>query len=191
MERLPCPRVRRDYPRIASGWLDNRSTIRNKLGLGLDGLLPLDQAIHVAAQVGELRQLLRCDLVTGEWQIDGDDLLHPRRSMRQHDDPIRQIDGLVDVMRHEEDRDAELLAHPQDEVLEVAPGLRVDRGEGLVHQQHRGLVRERSGDCDTLLHPPRELPWVVIDEAREPDCVERLLDELRSLSLPELLVPER
>ena len=111
------------------------------------------------AQVRELGELLRRDLVARAWQVDGDDLLHLRRGVRQDDDPVREVDRLVDVVGDEEDRDPELLADAQHEVLEVAPGLRVDGGEWLVHQQDRWLVGERARDRDALLHPTRELPW--------------------------------
>ncbi len=77
------------------------------------------------------------------------------------------------------------------EVLEVAAGLRVDRGERLVHQQDRRLVGERAGDRDPLLHPAGELPRVAVHEPDEPDGAERLLDQGGALPLRELLVAQR
>jgi hypothetical protein len=103
--------------------------------------------------------------------------------VRQDDDAVCHVHGLVDVVRDEEDRDAVLLLHPQDEILEVSARLRVDGGERLVHQQDRRLVGERAGDRDTLLHAPGELPRIVVDEARQPDRLERLLDERGALAL--------
>ena len=47
-----------------------------------------------------------------------------------------------------------------DQVLEVGPGLRVDRRERLVHEQHPRLVRDRAGDRHPLLHAAGELPRV-------------------------------
>ena len=58
-------------------------------------------------EVRELRQLLRLDLVAGRGQIDRHDLLHLGGRMREDDDPVGQVDGLVDVVRDEEDRDPE------------------------------------------------------------------------------------
>ena len=75
-------------------------------------------------------------------------------------------------MRHEQDRDPELVAHAEDEVLEIAARLGVDGREGLVHQQDQGLVGEGTRDRDALLHPSRELPGIVVDEAREADGLE-------------------
>src|SRR5918992_1342509 len=185
---------RRDYRRISSGWLDARPSIRNKGGfwlLHLAPLLALDQPIDVAAKVRELGQLLRGDLVTRDREVDRDDLLHLGRRRSQDDHPIRQVDGFVDVMRHEEDRDPELLPHLQDQVLEITASLCVHRRERLVHEEHRRLVRECACDRDALLHAAGELPRVVVDEAREPHRLQRLLHELPPLALAEPLVPKR
>ena len=91
----------------------------------------------------------------------------------EHDDAVGEIDRLVDVVRHEENRHVELLTDLQHQVLEVAAGLGVHRRERLVHQQDRGLVRERARDRDALLHPAGELPGVVVEEARQADRLER------------------
>jgi hypothetical protein len=64
-------------------------------------------------------------------------------------------------MGDEHDRHAEPLAHPQDEVFELEPGLRVHRGERLVHQQQVGPVREGARDRDPLLHAAGQLPRVL------------------------------
>src|SRR5437763_15636505 len=106
--------------------------------------------------------------------------------MRQDDDAVGEIYRLVDVVRHEEDRDAVLIAYLEDHILEITACLRVDRRERLVHQQDRRLVRECTCDRDALLHPARELPRVMIDEARQADRFERLLGELTALLSREL-----
>ena len=49
---------------------------------------------------------------------------------------------------------------PEHEVLEVGAGLRVDRGERLVHEQDLGLVGEGPRDRHALLHPAGELPRI-------------------------------
>ena len=101
------------------------------------------------------------DLVTRTRQRHLHHLADRSRRRGQHDDPVSQVDRLVDVVRHEDDRDAELVAHPQDEVFELEPGLRVHRGERLVHQQQVRPVRERPGDR----HP---LPFAAAQLGREP-----------------------
>ena len=75
------------------------------------------------AEVHELRQLLRRKLVTRPRQVDRDHLLDLGRRVRQDDDPVREVDGLVDVVSDEQDRDPELLAHREHEILEVTAGL--------------------------------------------------------------------
>ena len=168
------PALRRALRRL--GDLRRREPIR------LCRQLAPDQAVDVRAEVGELRLLLRGDLIARERDPDRQDLAHGRRRVREHDDPVGEVDGLVDVVRDEEDRDPVLLAHAEHEVLEVASCLCVDRCERLVHQQDQRLVCECAGDRDALLHPAGQLPRVVVDEAGEPDRLERLLDERRPLA---------
>ena len=62
-----------------------------------------------------------------------------------------------------------VVAHLQDQVLQVRARLRVDRRERLVHQQDLRLVGERAGDRDALLHAARELPRVAVAEVRQAD----------------------
>ena len=77
---------------------------------------------------------------------------------------------------------AEVVADLQDEVLEVGAGLRVDRGERLVHEQQLGLVGQRAGDGDALLHAAGELPRVAVADVGQPDRRERLLDPRLALA---------
>ena len=154
-------------------------------------LVALDQPVDVRAQVREVGQLLGRDLVSHGRQLDRHDLLDLRRRVREHDDAVREIDGFVDVVRHEEDRDPEVLAHLEDEIFEVATRLGVHGRERLVHEQDRRLVREGARDRDALLHSAGQLPRIVVDEARQADGGERLLDEPRPLGLRELLVAQR
>src|SRR4051812_29496845 len=78
--------------------------------------LPLDQPVHVRAQVHELGQLLRGDLVARPAEVDPHDLLHFGGRVREHDHPVGEVDRLVDVVGDEQDRDAVLLAHAQHKV---------------------------------------------------------------------------
>ena len=153
------------------------------------GLLALDLPIHVRAKVRELRQLLRRDLVARAWEIDLHDLLHLGGRVREDDDPVGEVDGLVDVVSDEEDRDPVLLTDAKRQVLEIAARLRVDRRERLVHEQDRGLVGERARDRDPLLHPAGELPRVAIPEARpgRPPPATRCDEALAAPSAPSFL----
>jgi hypothetical protein len=130
----------------------------------------------VLAVAGEGLVGLRADLVPGPRQRDVHDLGHHAGRAGQHRHPVREVDRLVDVVGDEHDRHAEPLAHPQDEVLELEPGLRVHRGERLVHQQQIGLVGEGARDRDPLLHPAGQLPRVLSAHVGEPDRGQRLAD---------------
>src|SRR6478672_24512 len=129
-----------DYGASDVRLLDACSTYRNGPLHVFDVLLALDQPVDVRPEPRELRQLLRGDLVTRLRQGDRDHLLHLGRCMGQRHDPVGEVDRLVDVVCDEEDGDPELVADLQDEVLEVAAGLGVDRRERLVHQEDLRLV---------------------------------------------------
>ena len=53
-------------------------------------------------------------------------------------------------------------------------GLRVERGERLVHQQDFRIDGERAGEIDALAHAAGELARVIVLEAFEPDELEQL-----------------
>src|SRR5262245_41303052 len=108
-----------DYGTSGVGLLDSCPTRRNnsfRLGSldcrggndALDVLLALDQPVDVRAELREVRQRLRRDLVTGPREADRDQLLDLGRRMREDDHPVREVDRLVDVVGDEEDRDTEL-----------------------------------------------------------------------------------
>jgi len=60
-------------------------------------------------------------------------------------------------------------------------GLRVERGERLVHQQHGRIRYQSACDRGALLHPARNLTWIVVAKAREADEPERFIDARRIL----------
>ena len=72
--------------------------------------------------------------------------------MREHDDAVCEVHGLVDVVGNEEDRDPVVLAHLEDEILEVVARLGIDGRKRLVHEQDGGLIREGPRDGNALLH---------------------------------------
>ncbi len=61
-------------------------------------------------------------------------------------------------------------------LLQDFAGLRVERGERLVHQQHRRVHRQRPHQADALLHAAGELIGIVLLEAGEPDQLEIVRD---------------
>ena len=73
------------------------------------------------------------------------------------DDVVRYLVGVLDEPR------------ARDQVFEIGAGLRVDCGEGLIHQEHLGAIGDSPGDSDALLHAAGELPGQLLLKPFEPD----------------------
>lgn len=74
-----------------------------------------------------------------------------------HCDPVAEVHRLVEVVGDEDDRLAELLLDLDELLLHLAADQRVERREGLVHEQDVGVGGERTGEPDALTHPAGEL----------------------------------
>ena len=66
------------------------------------------------------------------------DPLHTSGPVRHHQDTVRQLHRLGDVVRDEQRRLTEFLLYLQNLITKEKPGLLVERGEGLVHQRSFG-----------------------------------------------------
>ena len=89
--------------------------------------------------------------------------------MRRHDDyPVREVKRLVDAVRDEDDSLSVLLPYSQQLALEQHARVSVEGSEGLVHQQHLGVVRERAGYSGALAHPARKFVRLRVRELFEP-----------------------
>ena len=121
----------------------------------------LDLFVDVGAQPGELHVGAGVQLVAETVPAGRGSSTVPAPTVGETSTSTRwlpQVDRLVDVVGDEQDGDAERCHSVADQVLQVGPGLCVDGGERLVHQQHARLVGERAGDRDALLHAAGELP---------------------------------
>src|SRR5438309_105252 len=58
-------------------------------------------------------------------------------------------------------------------VLQAGPGVSVERTEWLVHQQHSGMVSERPGQRDALLHAARQFLGIEVLVALEADHIDQ------------------
>ena len=116
-----------------------------------------------------------------------DDLLDAPRPGAHHVDRVAEVDGLVDVVRDEDDRAPVLLPDLGQEPLRARPGEGVERAERLVHEQHVGVVGERAGDGDALLHPARELARVGAGELGEAHLLEQRVGDPPPLVLRDVL----
>ena len=81
--------------------------------------------------------------------------------------------GLVHVVRADQDGHA-VFGEPVDLVPELAPGLRVDAGGGLVEQQQLGLVQDGRGQRQALLPAARERAGELVLAVGEAQPLERL-----------------
>ena len=75
---------------------------------------------------------------------------------------VAHLDGLVDVVGHEQDGLGEVLLEPQELVLEAVADDRVDRPERLVHEHDRRVRGEGPGDAHALALAARELVRVAV-----------------------------
>jgi hypothetical protein len=87
------------------------------------------------------------------------------RGRVHHGDPVRQRERLGLVVRHVDERDADLLLQVDELDLHVLAQLRVERGERLVEQQHRRVRDQRPRDGDALLLAAGELVRIALAEA--------------------------
>ena len=127
-----------------------------------------DQPGHFGAQPDELRQFPGGDLVPGRGQVHRQVRADAPWTRGEHDHPVADVDALVDVVGYQQDGDVPLPAHPEHQVLQVLPGLRVHRAERLVHQEQHGIGGKRAGDRDPLLHAAGQLARVLVAEPPHP-----------------------
>ena len=99
-----------------------------------------------------------------------------------HRDPMRQRERFGLVVRHVDERDADLLLQIDELDLHVLAELRVERRERLVQQQHRRMGDQRPRDRHALLLPARKLVRVALAEAGQPHVRERLGQLARNLA---------
>ena len=83
---------------------------------------------------------------------------------------------LPHVVGDEQDRRAGLPPDPLQLVVHDVAGHGVQRAEGLVHEQHVGLLGQRPGQGDPLAHAARELVGLLVDEAVQAHQLEELDD---------------
>jgi hypothetical protein len=75
---------------------------------------------------------------------------------------------------HEDDREAPLQVEPLELVVEQVPGDGVEGAEGLVHEQHVGVLAQRPGQGDALAHAAGQLVGPLLGEAVQVDGAQQL-----------------
>ena len=82
---------------------------------------------------------------------------HPARARREQHDRVGQARRLPDVVSHEQNRERAIDPQPLELVVQQVSGHGVECTERLVHQQHVGVLRERTSEGNALAHAAREL----------------------------------
>src|SRR6266581_753995 len=111
-----------------------------------------------------------------------DRVLDTARPRREHDDAVREPQGLVEIVRDVNDRELGAGEQPHQVLDQELAGLRIERRERLVHQQQGRTHRERAGNADALAHAAGELLRERLGEFREPSALQRVGDERAPLA---------
>ena len=117
--------------------------------------------------------------------LGGADLLDA--AVAHHGDAVPQAHGLVEVVGDEQDRLAELALQVDELVLHLPADERVERGEGLVHEQDVGLGGQGPGQAHALAHPSGELAGLVAAPALQAHHGQGLLGPALALGAPHSL----
>ena len=91
------------------------------------------------------------------------------RAVLEDGDAVAEAERLVEVVGDEDDGLLEPALQLHELVLHLAPDQRVERREGLVHEQDLGVGAERAGEADALLHAAGELRRVAVLVAGKAD----------------------
>src|SRR5688572_4870467 len=108
------------------------------------------------------------------------------RSARHHVHGVGEKHRFAKVVCDEHHRHLARRLQVAQRLPQLFAGKRVERPERLVEEQDLGLVNERAADRGALLHAARELPGVLLGEARETDGFEQRARLRRVLLLRKL-----
>ena len=92
-----------------------------------------------------------------------------RRALAHDRDMVGQQHRFGNIVGDEQDGRAGVARQHLQVVLHHHPGLRVERAERLVHQDHVGAIHQRAGDRAALLHAAGQLAGKILLEAGEAD----------------------
>src|ERR1039457_869553 len=80
-------------------------------------------------------------------------------------------------MAHKENRFLDALLQRQELILELAANERIERREGLVHEQNVGVGGKCARQAHALLHAPGQLSDSAIAPLRKTDELQLLIDD--------------
>ncbi len=93
------------------------------------------------------------------------------------------LDGFVQIVRHEHNRLAQALLNFEQIILKLAADQGIERAERLVHQQNLRVGRQRARQTDALLHAPGQLGGVAVLVVFQADGLDDLHGALLALRL--------
>ena len=131
---------------------------------------PVHQPRHVLIDLGVLAPRNR---VVASRQVDRDLVDDAAGPAAHHQNAVGQRHGFEQIVGDEQRGLAGALERLRQFALQHDAGLRVDRGERLVEQQHGRIDRQRAGERDALAHAARQLMRIVIGEFAEVERVEQ------------------
>ena len=108
--------------------------------------------------------------------VDDELRRHPAGSAGEQHDAVGQAGGLPHVVGDEQDRGPGLPPDPLELVVQDVAGHGVERAEGLVHEQHVGVLGQRPGQGHPLAHATGQLVGLLVDEPLEAHQLEQLED---------------
>jgi hypothetical protein len=87
----------------------------------------------------------------------------------EHDHPVGDRVNGGELVRDDDEGDAQALRQSQDQLVELGRGDRVEPGRWLVEEQDHRVERHRARDRGALLHAPADLGRHVAAKGIEPD----------------------
>lgn len=105
------------------------------------------------------------------WQLDRYPGTEAPGASGHHIHDIAEEDCLLDIMCHEQDRLVISFPDLCQQFLHDCASLGIEGAKRFVHEQDFGVVRQCSGDRDTLLHPTGERFRVRVGEPSRPMSV--------------------
>src|SRR6218665_981501 len=112
--------------------------------------------------------------------LDGDDVPHRAGAACHHHDAVGQVHRLFPRMGDEKHGAGMAARHAHQLLLHHDAGLRVERAEGFIHQQHLRVEHVDPGNRHPLLHAARELVGKGLFVALQAHQCNVLPDALRS-----------
>ena len=116
-------------------------------------------------------------LATNE-SVGSDDELRRRAelqdaSLADHPDAMREGRRVLEVVSHDDRRQAEIFEELAELGAHAGSRVRVERGERLVEEEHRGVARQRAGQRDALALASRELADARTREVGDAEALEQ------------------